>query len=277
MSNSGCDEREFWKECGYGDLQNLKRLVERGVDVNCRGQGGLTGLMIAILFDKNPSLVEFLIEKGVDWTLENQNGDRAIHIAARAGKTKYVAMLLAAGETSDGVEGGKLLCCAAASGNVDLVGFLIEVGVAVDSLDDRGDTALHDVTSRDAAEYLLDVGARALINLPNSDSETPLYRAAAGNRYGVSELLLSQGAMTDVLDAENAPAILRAAEKKYYDIVSLLLDAGASTEFVTSYGATLQSVADADPGVATVLDAFNARKAIMEVVSDAIDNGVTTQ
>jgi ankyrin repeat protein len=256
----------LWKACGYGDLAEVKRRVKQGGDVNIATADGFTGLMNAVLFDR-PLVVDFLLSRGADLSRTHYKlNQRAVHFAAREGKLHYVKQFVAAGESLEGVDGGRLLGYATGAGSIDILSFLMESGVEISRRGDRGDSVWHCVQAPAIFEYLLETDAVDVIDAPNDDQETPLYQAAVAGRADLVALFLKRGANVNAVDAEEAPALARVAEMKSYDMVALLLDAGAATEFRTSYGATLESLAAADPALAQALEAYAARRAIQTVL-----------
>jgi len=66
----------------YGHLDQVKQLVEDGVDINETGQNGMTPIFAA-LNGENIEIIEFLIAKGADinrgdWTIMHESFDYAI-------------------------------------------------------------------------------------------------------------------------------------------------------------------------------------------------------
>jgi len=80
-----------------GRLRAVKYLVENGADVNSRGPGGATPLLLAsmashmtVMGGDYPGVVGFLIEKGADVNAKNTSGYSPLHFA----KNRKVIKLL---------------------------------------------------------------------------------------------------------------------------------------------------------------------------------------
>lgn len=67
----------------------VKLLLERGADVNAKGNGGMTPLYIAAR-NGNKELVQFLIERGANVTTRNDDGETPCDIAKSTGNRRTV-------------------------------------------------------------------------------------------------------------------------------------------------------------------------------------------
>jgi hypothetical protein len=59
--------------CWQGDLNEVERLLDEGVNINIQDDDGFTPLIIAIV-NKDIDLVELLIEKGADVSIKDNDG-----------------------------------------------------------------------------------------------------------------------------------------------------------------------------------------------------------
>lgn len=119
---------------------------------------------------------------------------------------------------------------AAFAGKLDEVRQLLAAGVAVDSVDSFGRTALHCAVMKNQlpmVELLLEAGGR--LDLPDSVGDVPLHFAAQHRlRLPVLRLLLERApqVVNQVGGAGRTP-IAVAADLKFVEGVSLLLEHGA--------------------------------------------------
>jgi pectate lyase len=152
-----------------GDVQELKALISRGVDVNIR-------------------------ERDVSAPL---------HRAAQHGHVQFVEILLAEGADIDAGDytGATPLYYAVEKGYKDVAELLLANGVDVNARNAAGDTPLHYAArsrnaGRDVIELLIARGAN--VNAKNKDGQTPTDIALSRNRYEVVRLLIAKGADVEV-------------------------------------------------------------------------------
>lgn len=74
------DERNWFEATKSGDVEKLKKLIEKGVDINLRGTLEETALIAATYWRKN-EVVKFLIKFGADLSLNQYNKKTALDIA----------------------------------------------------------------------------------------------------------------------------------------------------------------------------------------------------
>ena len=88
---------QLYIACGYGDIYEVRSLIEKGADVNhqnakfgwrCLHRAARKG------FDE---IMELLIEAGADVNARGNNGVTALHLAAYYGNDRSVAFLLEKG------------------------------------------------------------------------------------------------------------------------------------------------------------------------------------
>lgn len=162
-----------------GDLQVVNALLSRGVDPNVKDKRGYTAMSHAIeamyedvvdallaspRLDPNsrslndrPALmayvwrdskdrVEKLLAHGADVTLQDADGDTALHGAAQTGNVEIVRMLLdkGANPNAKNKQGGTPLMWAAVYGNVEAARLLLDRGA---------DASLKDIDGITAAEW----------------------------------------------------------------------------------------------------------------------------
>ena len=64
------DQDEFFACARYGELDELKKELDKGADVNGKGPGGLTALHAACA-NGHEAIVKELLKRGADTTLAN--------------------------------------------------------------------------------------------------------------------------------------------------------------------------------------------------------------
>lgn len=175
------------------NIADLRKLLARGADPNTPDAHGNTLLMVAIR-QKNPDLVDLLVDAGAKLNLRNKYGETAIMLASYNGLGGIVEKLYVKGaEVNHG--GWNPLIYAATNGHADIIQLLLGGGVQVNSTSENGTTALM-MAARgnhsDAVKVLLKNGADP--NIKNESGGTALKWALARNHHEIAELLKGSGA-----------------------------------------------------------------------------------
>lgn len=241
-----------------GDIENVRKLVERGVDVNTVYDGkdmpDATVLYLAVV-NNNDEMARYLIEHGADvhqtydgYSLlhfavenndealaqlllendigsdtKNDNGTAPIHIATQMGNVAMVELLLKHGAKVDVLtnEDASALHMAASVGNVKLMEVLLDHGADIDRQTYKGNTPLHYAFQHDDAIQLL-LSRNADVNLENDDGETPLYQAVYTNNVSIATDLIARDADVNMRYYGN-PLLHIAVEYADEEMVKLLL------------------------------------------------------
>lgn len=128
-----------------GNLEIIRLLMTGEVNVNMRGFGGNTLLMLAA--DADVDIVKYLMEKGADPALRNDEGETALMKAVRSYKEtgfSTVRYLIERGSDVNAVnrKNETALILAVKKSDVKLVRLLIEKGCALSPKDEAGKSAL---------------------------------------------------------------------------------------------------------------------------------------
>ncbi len=129
-----------------GDVSEIRRLLQRGTDVNERGGPPfrLTALMCAAA-NGHLDAARLLLEKGAGVDLKEEfGGQTALHFAAWKGHVEVAKELLRAGASVDLKKntGWTALHSAAVDGQVEVAKELLRAGASTDIRDDDNKTAL---------------------------------------------------------------------------------------------------------------------------------------
>lgn len=126
-----------------GERQNLKALIEQGVDLNAKDSYGWTALVYATIRG-DLYAVKALLDNGADANVKSDSGHTALHSAAQYGHLSIVKELIEKGaDLNQSDDNGMTpLMQAASSGNSDLVKYLLAKGADVNASNKRGQTAL---------------------------------------------------------------------------------------------------------------------------------------
>jgi len=147
-----------------GHLDVVKLLVERGADVNLKGEAWYTPLHCAAYYG-HLDVAKFLLEHGADITpFKAQGHNTALHSAASGGHIEMAKLFVARGVDINwkGVDEATALENAAGAGHVEMTRYLLANGADVNSRGIYGRTPLHAAAFRDKVEtarILLEHGA----------------------------------------------------------------------------------------------------------------------
>jgi ankyrin repeat protein len=262
-----------------GCLAVVERIIEiDAVDINARGAKGFTPLMQASA-SGHITVAKCLLDKGAEVTTADENGDAALHLAARKGYLAIVTRIIRIKEVdinAHGAMGYTPLMQAAAGGHVAVVQFLLsEPDIELDKtsllhshaqknlgdlvrlnetdssakltlsyLQDRinGQTALMLAlreNHKEVVEHLLDAGADA--SLKDGLGNTSLHMAAlSGSLFFISHLLSTLRLDINEQNNQGATALIEASRTCQVEVVRCLIEHGAD---VSKQDATIQGTA----------------------------------
>lgn len=240
----------------WGDVSEARRLLHAGADVNARvasdeawpGEGGCTPLHLAARAGRS-DLVSLLIEHSADPTLRDGRGATAAHHAA--GHADAMALLLDAGLPLDGrtQNGQTPLHWAAAMDDADSVALLLDRGANPDVADAAGRTALHRAARHASAATIAALAEHADLTLGDTLDATPLHLAAARQDAAADDVvrtLLSSGADPNAADARGRTAMHEAARTGRRPALALLAEHGGAINGTDAWGTTPLHIATRD-------------------------------
>ena len=170
-------EVEMLEVAAKGNNARVKELLDKGVDVNMRGNDRNTPIMEAA-YAGHIDTVKLLLDHGADLSAKKNDGATPIGLA---GRSKDVVDLL---------KNVSALVDAAGKGDIQILKELTDKGTPVNGLDQFGNSALTAACyggKTDSVKLLLEKGANP--NIKKSDGETPLSLATAQKHAEIVELL----------------------------------------------------------------------------------------
>jgi len=240
-------------------------LLEKGAELEIKDEDGRTPLLWAARMGHDV-VVKLLLERGAEPETKNKNGQTSLSWATENGHNIVVKLLLEKGtelETKD-EDGRTPLSRATGMGRNTVVKLLLERGAELETKDKKGSTPLSwaAVYGRDAViKLLLEGGAK--LETKDEDGRTPLSRAAENGHDTVVKLLLERGAELETKDKYGWTPLLWAVPYGRNVVIKLLLERGAELEIEAKDGRTPLSLA-ADIGRDTVVKLLLERGAKLE-------------
>ena len=181
-----------------GELEEVKRLLNAGAEVNTKDNDGRTALMAASRYG-HTEIAKVLISKGADVNARDMIGYTALTMSCVTGHTEIVKFLISNGADvnakDDPLLGFTALMDASAFGHTDIVKVLISNGADVNARGNSGWTALMLASDKGYAEIVKILLAKgADVNAEYEDGTTALMRAYKKGHSDVAKLLRAHGA-----------------------------------------------------------------------------------
>ena len=234
-SEKNRNEEDLCYHVLWENIKEIRYLISRGVDPNCRGGMPLYYAM-RDYYPGHKHVFDLLLDAGAQPNLEFQHGETPLNFAVRVNRSMneeslyMVKRLLQAGALPNNASknGDTPLYKAVDLCNIDVVELLLDFGADPNMTNHQGDTPLHMAASshwrlNDYSEIVkLLLGARADPNKVNKYGDTPLHTAVSDSVYAVSstgytkvaKILLNAGADPNKTNSNGETAISPAARKK---------------------------------------------------------------
>ena len=211
-----------------GDIEQVRRLVSLGADLETRNETGATALMLASQ-NGHGETASLLLSNGADVNVKADDGVTALIVAALYGHAEVVSLLLSSGAEVNAElnGGGTALYASSQNGHAEVVSLLLSSGAEVNAERNDGRTPLYVASQEGRAEVvslLLSNGAD--VNMEITGGATPLFVAS---EYGHAEIvspLLSNGADVNAQASNGATALMMASQAGHIETVRLLLSNG---------------------------------------------------
>ncbi|MCY4176965.1 MAG: ankyrin repeat domain-containing protein, partial [Endozoicomonadaceae bacterium] len=132
----------------------------------------------------------------------------------------------------------------ARTNKIQIIKFLIDLGVDINAQNDNNTTALIcAVTAQNAEAVDLLLYNNANVNIQDGDGNTALIYAATGETKEITQLLLAKQANTDIQNKQGNTALICAVRLQRTETVKLLLASGANIYIKNNDGDTAESCA----------------------------------
>ncbi|XP_032241225.2 protein phosphatase 1 regulatory subunit 12A isoform X4 [Nematostella vectensis] len=231
----------FLSAVSSGDVDEVKKLLAKGADINYQNVDGLTALHQACI-DENFDLVKVLVDKGASMDVRDNEGWTSLHAAASCGSVEIAKYLIENGADVAAVnnEGELPLDLAEEEDMEDLLTDEIEnQGIDVD--DARA--VEEKIMLNDAQSWL----NKNCINESKDKTEASALHVASSKGYlKVIGLLLQLGVEINAKDADNWTPLHAAAHWGQKDACELLSENGADFNARNKMGQTPIDLAEPD-------------------------------
>ncbi|MFC1793592.1 ankyrin repeat domain-containing protein [Planctomycetota bacterium] len=208
----------------YRLMEEIKKLIERGADVNAKDNEGQTPLYAAI-WSGDANMVELLLDKGANMKIKDSYGQTPLDVAVRYSQKDILKLLVARGAEVPSIQ------VAAFIGDLSRVKAFLGRGIDINAKDTRNRTALHYASNegqKEVVELLLANGAD--VNAGTEYNKTAAEFAMSRGHTAIVKLLISKGA--DISPLHLALCMKNEAKARS------LIEAGADVNKRTPYGTT---------------------------------------
>lgn len=221
-----------------GDIEMVRLILTKGIDVNIRDMTGRTPLHHCASGggkEGSNEMVSFLISQGAIVNAQDDEGRTALHWACLSGFYETVKLLISKGadvnmRDEDGLAPLHLVLSAR------IADLLIGHGADVNTRTRDGKTPLHCV--RDDGCITLFVASGADINARSGCGETPLFNVVREGHNERALRLISKGADVNARSAFGSTPLLEAVKKHDRDMIELLVSHGADVNARDGLGRT---------------------------------------
>ncbi len=218
------------------DVAQLAQLITAGADVDfVHGAIDSTPLVVATLRN-NIDLFTMLVEAGADLSYVDKRGNTLLHHAVANGESsEIVALILAQGETDLEQQRSKwdftALHVAAMAGNTAFVEMLVEAGADLESHDEAGDTPLNIAAWQGqlgTIERLIELGAVPIVANERGRSGIDHSQNEGHDEVAAYLMTFQEPGIADGMTQEEMDrAMLMAAQRNKPEDVAAFLEAGA--------------------------------------------------
>uniref|UniRef100_A0A7S4H8T1 Cyclic nucleotide-binding domain-containing protein n=1 Tax=Guillardia theta TaxID=55529 RepID=A0A7S4H8T1_GUITH len=176
-----------------GDLEEVRRMLRKGVSVNSTNYDGKT-IMHMAASEGNYRVVELLLEEGAEKNQKDRWGNTPLQDAINNTQGPVIQLLAQWNCELRTLDPSGKLCAAAAAGDLETLKFFLEHGVSPNVVDFDHRSPLHLAAAEGhnkVAEYLLSKGAD--LNACDRWGKSPLQDAVSAGHVQVAEQIYTRG------------------------------------------------------------------------------------
>jgi len=214
----------------FGYENEVLRLINKGVDVNCDCGNGVTPILYAIE-KNNYKLTEIFLKNKAQINFKPYNGISPLHAAVINGNIEIIDLLLnynADIEIKD-FNGATPLMYAIVTDQIDITKHLLEKGASINTFDYMYNSLLIVASyagNTDIVEFLIKKGVD--VNAKNYYGFTPLHLAIQNGYTDIAEILIENGAKVDVKNKNNYSPLHIAILNRDTLLVNFLIEHNAN-------------------------------------------------
>lgn len=220
-------EPDLFDLVDWNKAEKIAECLEKGADIEKRGRGGHTPLMLACALNAKES-VEVLLKFGADVNAVSESGMTPLMFCSFKDIDSAEAAKLMVSDKRTNLEartinGFTALMKAAMFNSVEVLKVLIKTKLNLNGMNNIGETALHLCMKKETSEAaILLINAGANVSMPDNMGITPIIKAAMYDNDTIIKKLVFAGANANKQEKCNCNAIITAMKNnstetiKYY-------------------------------------------------------------
>ena len=248
--------------CMEGDVEGVKRMLEKGYSVNSLDPNIGSGPLHYACLSGQVAVTKLLIYSHANLELRNSNGLTPLLCAVERKQSDIVLLLIEKGAdvTAKNKSGYTLLHRLSALGMAELLQSITDMPrtllpvLDMESRTEHGLSPLHCAAENVHIDVVLVLITQSVqINTRDNDNRTPLHYAATYGHVEVSDALVTAGAFVNARDSLGLSPLLSACGGGHLIIAKMLLANGGSLGVQTEDGDTALHMACAAESFGVVL------------------------
>lgn len=217
---------------GQNNVALFESFFKAGLDPKKKYKNNATILMLSIPNDKDLSLTNYLVSKGLSLKDVDAEGNTIFDYATRTGNIANLKTLVAKGVK---FTTNALLFAAEASRRtanpIEVFQYLVDdLKIKPTTLSKNKESVLHFIAKKEnqsaIVTYFLSKGVD--VNLADAEGNTALMNASSGRDVALVNLLLEKGAKVNEANAKGETAIFQAVKSGSVEVINALLSKNAS-------------------------------------------------
>lgn len=228
---------------GVPDKETYEAFFKAGIDPKKKYTNGANVLLLNAPNDKNLTVTDYLVTKGLTLKDTDKNGATVFDYAARTGNINNLKALL-----KKGIKPTNYALLIAAQGarrsanTIDVYKYLVdEVKLKPTATGKDGENVLHYIVRKpnqnEIVTYFLNKGVDA--NKADNEGNTPLINAASGRDIAVINAILAKTKNINTVNAKGESALTAAVKSGTAETVILLLEKGSDIKVTDKDGNNL--------------------------------------
>lgn len=246
FDDKGYSALNFAASSGQANTKVYDLLISKGINPKKDlDYNGANALLLVAPHDKDFTLINYFIGKGLDLNSTDKEGNTAFNYAARNGNINTLKTLVSKGvKFNDNAmiiasQGGR-----GTSNGLEVYKYLEGLKIKPNTIGKNGENALHNIVRKEKQveiiNYFWSKGVDA--NKADNDGNTPLLNAAASSKdIEVIKILLTNVKDINHANKKGVTALAQALKNNSPEIVGMLIDKGAKLEITDANGDNLTS------------------------------------